>query len=141
MPRRRERLPNHHPQWANPANDLGAVPPQQLLDHLTMVLSRSVQQETAFEKLIADQQNPASPDDHHWLTPEEVGARFGLSDQDISNISGWLQSQGLHVNWISQSDFHWIRRHGGGHGPCLPDRDVITTNQMASSAFPCLPIP
>ena len=96
-------LPNHHPQWANPANDLGAVPPQQMLDRMTMVLLRSPQQEAALEKLIADQQNPASPDYHHWLTPEEVGAQFGLSDQDIASISGWLQSQGLHVNWISPS--------------------------------------
>ena len=57
----------------------------------------------AFEQFLADQQNPASPDYHHWLTPAEVGERFGLSDQDIATITGWLQSQGLHVNWVAPS--------------------------------------
>src|ERR1017187_9014980 len=33
-------LPNHHPQWANPSNDVGLVPPDQKLDHLTLILSR-----------------------------------------------------------------------------------------------------
>ncbi len=32
-----------------------------------------------------------------------MGERFGLSDQDIATITGWLQSQGLHVNWVSPS--------------------------------------
>jgi subtilase family serine protease len=32
-----------------------------------------------------------------------MGERFGLSKQDIDTVSGWLQSQGLHVNWVSPS--------------------------------------
>jgi hypothetical protein len=96
-------LPNHHPQWANSGNSAGLVPADQLLDHMTLLLARSPQQEQAFEQLLSGQQNPASPDYHHWLTPAEVGERFGLSDQDIATITGWLQSQGLHVNWISPS--------------------------------------
>ena len=73
------------------------------LNQLTLVLSRSPEKEQAFEQFLADQQNPASPDFHHWLTPVEVGERFGLSDQDIATISGWLQSQGLQVNWVAPS--------------------------------------
>lgn len=96
-------LPNHHPFWASPANNIGSVPPDLPLDQLTLVLSRSPQQEAAFQQFLADQQNPASPNYHHWLTPAEVGQRFGLSDQDIAAITGWLQSQGLHVNWVSPS--------------------------------------
>ncbi len=94
-------LPNHHPLWAVSANDAGAVPANQAFESLTLVLARSPEQEQAFEQLLADQQNPASPDYDHWLTPDEVGERFGLSDQDIATITGWLQSQGLHVNWVA----------------------------------------
>ena len=94
-------LPNHHPLWAVSANDAGAVPANQAFESLTLVLARSPEQEQAFEQLLADQQNPASPDYDHWLTPDEVGERFGLSDQDIATIAGWLQSQGLHVNWVA----------------------------------------
>jgi hypothetical protein len=96
-------LPNHHPQWANASNDAGLAPAKLVLDQMTIVLARSPEQEAAFEKLLADQQNPASPDYHRWLTPAEVGERFGLSEQDIESVTGWLQSQGLHVNWVAPS--------------------------------------
>jgi len=96
-------LPNHLPQWANSSNDAGSVPANQMLDHMTVVLSRSPKQQLALESFLAAQQNPASPDYHHWLTPVEVGKRFGLSAQDIGAITGWLQSQGLSVNWVSPS--------------------------------------
>lgn len=32
-----------------------------------------------------------------------MGQRFGLSQQDIATITGWLESQGLHVNWVAPS--------------------------------------
>ena len=94
-------LPNHHPLWAAPANDIGVVPANQTFENLTLVLARSPERENAFQQFLADQQNPSSPDFHHWLTPEEVGERFGLSEADVATITGWLQSQGLHVNWVS----------------------------------------
>jgi hypothetical protein len=96
-------LPNHLPLWAAPTNDVGAVPANRPFESLTLVLARSPEQEAAFDQFLADQQNTASPDYHHWLTPVEVGQRFGLSDQDIVTITGWLQSQGLHVNWVAPS--------------------------------------
>jgi subtilase family serine protease len=96
-------LPNHHPQWANASNSTGLVPQNLPLERITLVLSRSPEQEQAFESFLANQQNPASLDYHHWLTPAEVGDRFGLSEADIATITGWLQSQGLHVNWVSPS--------------------------------------
>ncbi len=96
-------LANHHPLWATPANSLGAVPAGKALEGLTLVLARSAQQQQAFAQFLADQQNPDSPNYHHWLTPEEVGQRFGLSDADLAAVTAWLQSQGLHVNWVAPS--------------------------------------
>ena len=96
-------LPNHHPQWANRTNNAGPLPSDQPLEHLTLVLSRSPQQEQALQQLLAGQQDLASPNYHHWLTPEEMGDRFGLSDHDIATLTAWLQSQGLHINWLSPS--------------------------------------
>jgi len=96
-------LPHHHPQWAVAANDAGTVPPEISINNLTLALARSSQQEQAFEQLLRDQQDPSSPDFHHWLTPDEIGQRFGLSDSDIAVITAWLQSNGLQVNWISPS--------------------------------------
>ncbi len=96
-------LAGHHPRWANAKNDAGLLPSGTPLDQLTMVLARSPQQESAFEQLLADQQNPASPSYHHWLTPEEVGKHFGPSEDAAAAVTSWLQSQGLRVNWIAPS--------------------------------------
>ena len=96
-------LPHHLPPWANAANHTGPTAPDLKLEQMTLVLARSPQQEAALTQLLADQQNPASPSYHRWLTPEEMGDRFGLSDSDIAAITGWLQSQGLHVNWVAPS--------------------------------------
>jgi Pro-kumamolisin, activation domain len=96
-------LPNHHPAWANRNNAIGLVPAGQTLDQLTMVLARSPQQEHELEQLLSEQQNPASANYHHWLTPSEMGDRFGLSQGDIDTVRGWLESQGLHVNFVTPS--------------------------------------
>ncbi|HEY2467005.1 MAG TPA: protease pro-enzyme activation domain-containing protein [Terracidiphilus sp.] len=94
---------NHLPGWASPTNQVGLVPGNQALDHLTILLSRSQQQQAAFDEFVQEQQNPASPNYHHWLTPAEIGDRFGLSQNDIEAVTAWLQSQGLHVNRVSSS--------------------------------------
>jgi subtilase family serine protease len=96
-------LAGHLPGWANAENLTGSVPPELPMNRLTLVLARSVEQEQAFETFLGEQQNPASPEYHHWLTPEEIGDRFGLSQEDIDSIAGWLQSQGLHVTFVAPS--------------------------------------
>ncbi len=45
-------------------------------------------------------QDPRSPQYHHWLTPAEFGARFGASEATIAALSGWLESQGLKVGTV-----------------------------------------
>jgi subtilase family serine protease len=96
-------LANHHPLWANAGNDVGLVTADQPINQLTLVLARTPERQAALEQFLADQQNPASPDYHHWLTPAEVGERFGLADSDTSAITDWLRSQGLHVDWVAPS--------------------------------------
>jgi len=96
-------LANHHPLWANAANDLGALGPQEQVGQMTLVLARSAAQQAALEQLLADQQNPTSPLYHHWLTPQEMGDRFGLSDSDLHSLTGWLESNGLQVDWVAPS--------------------------------------
>ncbi len=94
-------LEHHHPLWANAANDAGAAPADLQLNQLTLVLAPTLQQEQAFEQLLADQQNPASPQFHHWLTAAQIGQRFGISNHDLAAVRAWLESQGLRVNWIA----------------------------------------
>jgi len=73
------------------------------LRHLTLTLRRTPERQAAFEMLLHAQQDPTSPDYHRWLTPGEIGERFGASQRDIDAIAAWLRSQGLDVDGISAS--------------------------------------
>ncbi len=87
---------NVHPK-ALPAYDQGPVSPTLELQHVTLNLKASAAQQADLNQLLADQQNPSSASYHRWLTPEEYGARFGVSDRDIAKTIAWLQGQGLTV--------------------------------------------
>jgi pseudomonalisin len=96
-------LTGHHPAWANPQNDAGALPADLSIERLTLVLARPLQREQAYTQFLQDQQTPGSLNYHHWLTPVEIGKRFGVSSHDIRAVTAWLQSQGLQVDSVSNN--------------------------------------
>ena len=56
---------------------------------------------------------PSSPSYHQWLTPEQFGARFGLSSSDLAKVSAWLTSQGFTITSVARSStFITLQRHG-----------------------------
>ena len=98
------------PMQARPEFDQGRVEPAFRLTYITMLTAPSAAQQKALNKLLADQQNPASASYHHWLTPEQYADRFGLSRNDVTKIAAWLRAQGFSVvnvararNWIAFS--------------------------------------
>jgi pseudomonalisin len=72
--------------------------------HITLVLRRDDTAQAAFTQLLADQQNPASPLYHQWLTPQQIGQIYGPTPNDLSTLSSWLTSQGLKIDAISPSN-------------------------------------
>ncbi len=92
---------NTHPA-ANARNDRGRVSPELRMSDLILVLSRSPEQQAAFEKFVAGQYDANSPDFHQWLTPDEVGTKFGPSETDIDTISRWLIGHGLSVDQVTK---------------------------------------
>jgi hypothetical protein len=101
---------NTHPA-ANLGNDRGRVSPDLRMSDLILVLSRSPEQQAAFEKFVAAQYDSTSPDFHHWLSPQEVGQKFGPSETDIATISNWLTGHGFSVNEVT-NDHMSIRFSG-----------------------------
>lgn len=88
----------------DPANDRGPVAESMRFEHLLLVLKRPAESEAALQKLIEELHDTASPARYHrWLTPAQLGARFGLAAQDLSTIQGWLKSQGFSVNRVYAS--------------------------------------
>jgi hypothetical protein len=66
-----------------------------------LVLKRSDTQEAALKQLIDEMHTPGSPNYHNWLTPDQFGAQFGPSDQDIAAVTTWLTTHGFNVRGIN----------------------------------------
>jgi hypothetical protein len=92
---------NTHP-FANARNDRGRVSSDLPMTDLILVLSRDPQQQAAFDRFVASQYDPGSPNFHHWLSPDEVGADFGPSSTDITIISKWLTGHGFSIGEITR---------------------------------------
>ena len=71
--------------------------------HVSVLLTREANAESAFHQLVANQQNPLSPQYHQWLTPQQVGQLYGPTPNDLAAVTSWLASQGLTVESTSPS--------------------------------------
>jgi hypothetical protein len=77
------------------ARDEGPLSGQQILKSITVYFSRTSEQETELQELLADQADRTSPRFHKWLTPEQFGMQFGANSDDIGAIRDWLKSFGF----------------------------------------------
>jgi pseudomonalisin len=91
---------NRHP-LARAEYDAGRMPAEEPLERIMLSLASDPQQQQALEALLEAQQNPESPWYHKWLTPEEFGSRFGISDSDLQAVVSWLEGKGFRVEPIS----------------------------------------
>ena len=82
-------------------NDRGVAPDGLQLDRMHLVLKRSDAQEAALKQLINEMHTPGSPSYHQWLTPDQFGAHFGPSDQDIATVTTWLTNHGFNVSKVN----------------------------------------
>jgi len=83
--------------------DVGAMNSQMQLESLTLNTNLSAAQQKDLDALLAAQQDPKSPQFRQWLTQEEYGARFGLTDGDLKAVTDWLTGQGFTVGSVSKS--------------------------------------
>lgn len=96
------------------------------------------------EEFLAEQQTASSPNYHRWLTPEQFGGRFGLSDNDTNKLVEWLGSQGLRVQDVARGR-HWITFSGTaetmGRALHTEFRQYVVRNEkhFANSGDPSVP--
>ncbi len=141
----RIRMNGHIHPLAKAENDLGSLDSGVTLPAVTLVLGQTQEQQSALTAFLTAQQDPASPDYHRWLTPEQYADRFGASSDDIAKISAWLEQHNLHVTTVGrartsivftgaagdveqafQISFHRFNAEGGNH--------------FANTAEPSLPV-
>ena len=89
---------------ARPEFDRGEASPTIEFHNVRLVIHRSPKQETALDKLMAEQLDRHSPNFHHWLTPDRFNKLYGLADSDVAAITFWLQSHGLKVESVTATD-------------------------------------
>ncbi|HST77012.1 MAG TPA: protease pro-enzyme activation domain-containing protein [Verrucomicrobiae bacterium] len=101
---------NTHP-LARAEFDRGSANAAMPMNNMVLLLSVRPDARAQLQQLLADQQNPHSPQYHKWLTPAEFGLRFGPTDQDIADVSNWLQKFGFRVDQLANGRM-WINFSG-----------------------------
>jgi pseudomonalisin len=81
--------------------DAGAVAPDFPMEHMLLTLLPDTAQQDALNQFVDAQYNPESPYYHQWLTPEQYGERFGISEADTAQIVSWLQGHGMEVEEVT----------------------------------------
>ncbi|MEZ0106108.1 subtilase family serine protease [Catenulispora sp. EB89] len=87
-------LPGSKPTWASASADRGAAPAAAPLAVRVYLAGRDPQGLAAYAQSVAD---PKSAAYRHFLTPEQVQARFGASAGQIAAVKAWLGGAGLTV--------------------------------------------
>jgi Pro-kumamolisin, activation domain/Bacterial Ig-like domain (group 3) len=91
-----------HP-LARPENDRGSVADSFPASRMLVLLNPPADRQQALQHFLRDAHNPGSLSYHQWLTPEQFGAQFGASDEDLQQVQTWLQSHGFSINRVTKS--------------------------------------
>src|SRR5208337_4126954 len=97
---------NIHPK-ARPEFDVGPTDPSLPMKRTILLLKIAPEKQAQLDRLVAEQQDPSSPNFHQWLTPEQFGERFGRSPEEIATVKGWLISHGFTIDETAKSGA-WI---------------------------------
>lgn len=98
---------NDRPAQLQSATDLGRIAPSTPFSRMVLVLQPSTAQRQALDALVQQQQQPGSAAYHKWLTPQQFGAQFGVSQNDMNTLTTWLKSQGFTIDSVPNSR-QWI---------------------------------
>jgi pseudomonalisin len=91
------RLEGNHPAAAA---EFRALSHANAVMPLQMQVTLALRNRSDLESLLAEQQDPTSPNYHKWLTPDEFGQRFGPDPAGAQVVSDWLTSAGFTVTSV-----------------------------------------
>jgi pseudomonalisin len=134
---------NVHPQLSQ-ARLLGRAPAGMPMQRMILSLQASPEARKRLEDFLAQQQEPTSPNYHHWLTPEQFGMRFGPSQDQVKTVSAWLLSQGFSIDEVAPSrmsiTFSGTREQVElAFGTTIMDYDIDGQTRHANATEPSIP--
>jgi len=109
-------LPGQRYPLARTEYSIGRTAPDLYMGRMVLVLAPSTEQEAALEELIRAQHDPGSQFYQQWLTPEQFGKRFGISQHDLQQVTAWLKSFGMDVEEVPASRRTVVFNWNGGAG-------------------------
>jgi len=80
--------------------DRGRVANDFPMEYMLLQLKRPPELEREFEHYIDSLTDKSSPNFHQWLTVEQQGQLYGLAQEDIDAVTGWLASHGFTVERV-----------------------------------------
>ncbi|HKV53148.1 MAG TPA: protease pro-enzyme activation domain-containing protein [Candidatus Binataceae bacterium] len=102
------RLPNNRPTGI----DLSKAHPAPSDKVIGLEIEFAMRNQQQFDQFMQGLQDPHSPDYHHWMTPEEIHARFGETQEQFNAVLQWLQAQGFTItdkSYNTSSDYIRIK--------------------------------
>jgi len=87
--------------FARPEFDRGPVDQNMKFEKMVLVLAQRSGSKDNLDDFIRQLHDPASPNYHRWITPAEFGARFGISDDDLSDVTAWLTRGGFTIDEVA----------------------------------------
>jgi pseudomonalisin len=91
--------------------DVGRTNPSLQMDRIILSLRLSPRKQAELDSLLSEQQDPASPNFHHWLTPQEFGELFGPTPGQIEGVTAWLTAHGFVIDEVANGRM-WINFSG-----------------------------
>ena len=80
--------------------DLGPARANLPASRVLLFLGRTSAQQAELDALVSEQSDPASPEYHRFLTPQQFGRQFGPSDQGLQSVTQWLTSSGYTIERV-----------------------------------------
>jgi subtilase family serine protease len=91
-------LKGNHPAEAETLSAVGRAAADRAL-HLAVTFA--LRNRAELDRLLADLQDAASPEYHHWLTPSEFNKRFGPRAADVKAAADWLRAEQFSVEEVN----------------------------------------
>ena len=89
-----QRLRNHVPTVVSRLKAVGRLNGSQ---HLRLAIALPLRNQQALTDLLAQLQDPASPNYHKYLTPAQFAERFGPTEKDYDTVIAFATSHGMKV--------------------------------------------
>jgi subtilase family serine protease len=88
------------PDWASSSNLTGA---DQNSNQVVFSVWLGWRHAAELDRTLAGLYDPASPDYHRWLTPDQFHTRFSPSRGDVTTVQSWLSAEGFSIVGVPEN--------------------------------------